>query len=120
VADWLAQWKATLINDLNTHGYTGVVVMSDTEYSGIAGATAGKLKMRVPYGIAEIQWLKVPAPILVTVSSSFATDADRQWRCGVFAWAFGQTNAARQLFDAACSAKPSYKEARKFFDQTKP
>ena len=120
VADWLAQWKATLINDLNTHGYNGVVVMSDTEYSGIAGATAGKLKMRVPYGIAEIQWLKVPAPTLVTVSSSFATDADRQWRCGVFAWAFGQTNAARQLFDAACSAKPSYKEARKFFDQTKP
>ena len=120
VADWLAQWKATLINDLNTHGYTGVVVMSDTEYNGIAGATAGKLKMRVPYGIAEIQWLKVPAPILVTVSSSFATDADRQWRCGVFAWAFGQANAARQLFDAACSAKPSYKEARKFFDQTKP
>ena len=120
VADWLAQWKATLINDLNTHGYTGVVVMSDTEYNGIAGATAGKLKMRVPYGIAEIQWLKVPAPTLVTVSSSFATDADRQWRCGVFAWAFGQTNAARQLFDAACSAKPSYKEARKFFDQTKP
>ncbi len=120
VADWLAQWKATLINDLNTHGYTGVVVMSDTEYNGIAGATAGKLKMRVPYGIAEIQWLKVPAPTLVTVSSSFATDADRQWRCGVFAWAFGQANAARQLFDAACSAKPSYKEARKFFDQTKP
>ena len=120
VADWLAQWKATLINDLNTHGYAGVVVMSDTEYNGIAGATAGKLKMRVPYGIAEIQWLKVPAPTLVTVSSSFATDADRQWRCGVFAWAFGQTNAARQLFDAACSAKPSYKEARKFFDQTKP
>jgi len=120
VADWLAQWKATLINDLNTHGYTGVVVVSDTEYNEIAGATAGKLKMRVPYGIAEIQWLKVPAPTLVTVSSSFATDADRQWRCGVFAWAFGQTNAARQLFDAACSAKPSYKEARKFFDQTKP
>jgi eukaryotic-like serine/threonine-protein kinase len=120
VADWLAQWKATLINDLNTHGYNGVVVMSDTEYSGIAGATAGKLKMRVPYGSAEIQWSKVPAPTLVTVSSSFATDADRQWHCGVFAWAFGQTNAARQLFDAACSAKPSYKEARKFFDQTKP
>ena len=120
VADWLAQWKATLINDLNTHGYTGVVVVSDTEYNEIAGATAGKLKMRVPYGIAEIQWLKMPAPTLVTVSSSFATDADRQWRCGVFAWAFGQTNAARQLFDAACSAKPSYKEARKFFDQTKP
>jgi len=119
-ADWLAQWKATLINDLNAHSYNGAVVASDTQYSGIAGATADKLKMKVPYGSAETIWLKVPAATLVTVSSSFATDADRQWRCGVFAWMIGQTNAARQLFDAACSAKPSYIEARKFFDQTKP
>jgi len=79
-----------------------------------------RLKMKVPYGSAETGWLKVPGAALVTVSSSFATDADRQWRCGVFAWAIGQSNAARQLFDAACSAKPSYKEARKFFDQTNP
>jgi len=119
-ADWLAKWKATLINDLNARTYTGAVIASDTQYSGITGATANKLKMKVPYGSAETDWLKVPAATLVTVSSSFATDADRKWRCGVFAWATGQTNAARQLFDAACSAKPSYKEARKFFDQTKP
>src|SRR6267143_1590976 len=119
-ADWLAEWKATLINDLNAHGYNGAVIASDTQYNGIAGATANKLKMKVPYGSAETTWLKVPAATLVTVSSSFATDADRQWRCGVFAWTIGQTNAARQLFDAACSAKPSYIEARKFFDQTKP
>ncbi len=119
-ADWLAKWKATLINDLNARTYTGAVIAGDTQYSGITGATANKLKMKVPYGSAETDWLKVPAATLVTVSSSFATDADRKWRCGVFAWATGQTNAARQLFDAACSAKPSYKEARKFFDQTKP
>jgi len=104
-ADWLAEWKATLINDLNAHSYNGA---------------ANKLKMKVPYGSAETTWLRVPATTLLTVSSSFATDADRQWRCGIFAWTIGQTNAARQLFDAACSAKASYIEARKFFDQTKP
>jgi hypothetical protein len=119
-ADWLAEWKATLINDLNAHSYNGAIIVSDTQYNGIAGATANKLKMKVPYGSAETTWLKVPAATLVTVSSSFATDADREWRCGVFAWMIGQTNAARQLFDAACSAKPSYIEARRFFDQTKP
>ena len=118
-ADWLAQWKATLISDLNAHSYNGTVVASDTQYNGIAGATADKLRMKVPYGSAETDWLKVPAANLVTVSNSFATDADRKWRCGVFAWATGQTDAARQLFDAACSAKPSYNEARKFFDQTR-
>jgi hypothetical protein len=120
VADWLVQWKATLISDLNDYTYNGAVVVNDTQYNGIAGATAGRLKMKVPYGSAETDWLKVPGATLVRVSSSFATDADRQWRCGVFAWAIGQTNAAWQLFDAACSAKPSYKEARRFFDQTKP
>jgi hypothetical protein len=119
-ADWLVQWKATLISDLNAHTYSGAVVVNDTQYNGIAGATANRLKMKVPYGSAETDWLKLPGATLVTVSSSFATDADRQWRCGVFAWVIGQSNAARQLFDAACSAKPSYKEARKFFDQPKP
>src|SRR6059058_4550839 len=106
-ADWLAQWKATLINDLNAHNYNGAVIVSDTQYNGIAGATANKLKMKVPYGSAETDWFKVPGAALVTISSSFATDADRQWRCGVFAWAIGQSNAARELLDAACSAKPS-------------
>ena len=118
-ADWLAQWKATLIHDLNADSYNGAVVANDTQYNGIAGATANKLKMKVPYGSAETDWLKVPAATLVTVSNSFATDADRKWRCGVFAWATGQTDAARQLFDAACSTKPSYSEHRKFFDQTR-
>ncbi len=119
VADWLAEWKATLINDLNAHGYNGAVVANNTQYSGVAGATAGKLRIKVPYGVAETDWLKVAAPTLLTISNSFANDADRQWRCGVFAWAIGQTEAAQKLLNAASSAKPSYSEARKFFDQTK-
>jgi hypothetical protein len=118
-AAWLAEWKATLIKDLNARTYNGAVVVNDTQYSGIAGATADKLRMKVPYGVAEMNWLKVPAPILLTISSSFATDADRQWRCGVFAWATGQTEAAQKLLDTGSSAKPSYNEARKFFNQTK-
>jgi hypothetical protein len=77
------------------------------------------LKLRNPYGFTEVDWLKISPGILVTVSSSFATDADRKWRCGVFAWTIGQTDAARQLFDSACKAKPSYKEARIFFDQAR-
>jgi len=119
VADWLMEWKATLINDLNTHGYSGPVVVNNTQYSGVAGATADKLRIKIPYGVAEVDWLKVAPPSLLAVSRSFATDADRQWRCGVFAWATGQTEAAQKLLDTGSSAKPSYNEARKFFNQTK-
>jgi hypothetical protein len=36
--------------------------------------------------------------------------ADRQWRCAVFASETGQTEAARELVDAAAKAKPEYKE----------
>ncbi len=118
-ADWLVEWKATLINDLNVHGYNGAVVANNTQYSGVAGATADKLRIKIPYGVAETDWFKVAGPTLLRISSSFAIDADRQWRCGVFAWAIGQTDAAQKFLDAASSAKPSYREARKFFEQTK-
>jgi eukaryotic-like serine/threonine-protein kinase len=118
-ADWLAEWKATLINDLNAHGYNGVVVANNTQYGGAVGATGDKLRIKIPYGVAETDWSKVAAPTLLRISSSFAIDADRQWRCGVFAWAIGQTEAAQELLDAASSTKPSYREARKFLDETK-
>jgi len=120
-ADWLVQWKATLITDLNMHGYSGLIIANNTQYSGLTGATADKLRMKMPYGLglAETDWSKVAPSVLLTVSSSFAIDADRQWRCGVFAWATGQTESAQKLLDLASSANPSYREARKFFDETK-
>jgi hypothetical protein len=117
VANWLVEWKTQLITDLNTLGYSGRVVANNAEYTGIAGATPTSLKLRNPYGFTELDWLKIPPATLLSVSNAFATDADRKWRCGVFAWTIGQTDAAKQLFDAACAAEPSYNEARKFFQQ---
>ncbi len=116
-ANWLVEWKTQLISDLNTRGFSGRMVANNAEYTGIEGATATSLKLRNPYGFTELDWLKIPPANLVTVSSAFATDADRKWRCGVFAWSIGQTEAARKLFDDACAAKPSYKDSRKFFEQ---
>jgi len=75
--------------------------------------------MKLPYGVAETDWLKLAPATLLKISSSFATDADRQWLCGVFAWATRQGESAQRLLDGAASARPSYWEARKFFDDTK-
>ncbi|PZR78575.1 MAG: hypothetical protein DLM52_02750 [Chthoniobacterales bacterium] len=118
-AEWLVEWKAQLISDLNARGYTGRVVANNAEYLGIAGASATSLKLRNPYGFTEFDWLKVSPATLLAASSALATDPDRKWRSGIFAWAIGQTDVARQLLDAACAAKPSYNEARKFFDQSR-
>ena len=71
--------------------------------------------MKLPYGIAWITWDKLSPKEILAVSKSFidpgAPDAaDRQWRCAVFASETGQTEAARELAEAAARMKPEYKE----------
>jgi serine/threonine protein kinase len=115
-AQFLFDWKDTLINDLNRMRYSGTLTDSaGTQYTGIAGAANESLNMKLPYGVAGVKWEQVPPQKLLALSRSFinpgAPDtADRQWRCAVFARETGQTEAARELAEAAATAKPEYKE----------
>jgi hypothetical protein len=109
-------WKNTLIDDLNrAHFSRALTDSSGAQYTGIVSATDEGLTMKLPYGIAWITWEKLSPQTLLMVSRSFidsgARDAaDRQWRCAVFASETGQTEAARELAEAAARAKPEYKE----------
>ena len=115
-AQLLFDWKKTLIDDLNQIHYSGALTDdNDTKYLGIAGATDESLNMKLPYGIAGVKWQQLSPQELLAVSKSFihpgAPDtADRRWRCAVFASETGQTEAARELAEAAATAKPEYKE----------
>jgi tRNA A-37 threonylcarbamoyl transferase component Bud32/DNA-directed RNA polymerase subunit RPC12/RpoP len=115
-AQLMFDWKNTLIDDLNRAHFSGVLTdSSGAQYTGIVSATDEGLTMKLPYGIAWITWEQLSPQTLLTVSRSFivpvARDAaDRQWRCAVFASETGQTEAARELVDAAAKAKPEYKE----------
>jgi Protein kinase domain len=112
----LFNWKNTLIDDLNRVHFSGKLAdRSGTQYIGIASATDASLSMKLPYGIARVAWDQIPPQELLAVSKWFinprARDAaDRQWRCAVFASETGQTEAARELAEAAARAKPEYKE----------
>jgi predicted RNA-binding Zn-ribbon protein involved in translation (DUF1610 family) len=112
----LFDWKNTLIDDLNRAHFPGALADNNgAQYTGIVSATDEGLTMKLPYGIAWITWEKLSPQTLLMVSRSFidpvARDAaDRQWRCAVFASETGQTEAARELVDAAAKAKPEYKE----------
>jgi len=71
--------------------------------------------MKLPYGIARVKWEQLSPQELLAVSKSFiqpgtSDAADRQWLCAVFASETGQTEAARELAEAAARAKPEYKE----------
>jgi len=78
-------------------------------------ATYEGLTMKLPYGIAWITWDKLSPKEILAVSKSFidpgARDAaDRHWRCAVFASETGQTDAERELAEAAARAKPEYRD----------
>ncbi len=114
-AQLLFDWKNTLVGDLNRVHFSGTLTdKSGTQYTGIASATDESLSMRLPYGIARVKWEQLLPQELLAVSKSFIDPgsrdaADRQWRCAVFASETGQTEAARELADAAAKAKPEYK-----------
>jgi len=115
-AQLLIDWKNTLIKDLNVAHFSGTLTdNTGRKYAGIAGATDDSLSMRLSYGIARVTWDQLPPQELLAISTSFikprASDApDRQWCCAVFASQTGQTEAARQLAEAAARAKPEYRE----------
>src|SRR6266566_2157864 len=113
---WLIDWKNNLIDDINRAHFSGAISdSSGAKYTGIGGATDQSLSLKLPYGIARVTWRELSPETLLTVSTSFvkpsAPDApDRQWRCAAFASEFGQTEAARQLAEAAAKVKTQYQE----------
>jgi len=112
----MSDWKNALIDDLNRAHFSGPLTdSSGAQYTGIVSATDEGLTMKLPYGIAWITWDKLSPKEILAVSKSFIDPgapgaADRQWRCAVFASETGQTEAARELAEAAAKMKPEYKE----------
>jgi hypothetical protein len=112
----MSDWKNALIDDLNRAHFSGSLTdSSGAQYTGIVSATDEGLTMKLPYGIAWITWDKLSPKEILAVSKSFIDPgapgaADRQWRCAVFASETGQTEAARELAEAAASMNPGYKE----------
>jgi serine/threonine protein kinase len=115
-AQVLVDWKNTLINDLNRAHFSGTLTDNNgAQYIGIASASDESLSMKLPYGIARVGWEQVPPKELLSVSKSFidpaAPDAaDRQWRCAIYASETGQSEAARELAEAAARGRPQYRD----------
>lgn len=115
-AQWLTDWKSKLIDDFNRAHFSGAIVdVRGVKYTGVAGATARHLAVKVPYGTVQVPWTKLAPKMLLAISSSFiqptAPDAaDRRWLCAVFANEIGQTNVARQLASAAAKSKAEYRD----------
>jgi len=114
-AQWLADWKKKLIDDLNHKQFSGAFMdTSGAEYTGVTSADNQTVALKLPYGIARVPWSKLPPKTLLTIATSFiqpnAPDAaDRQWLCAVYANATNQGDVARQLAEAAAQSRREYR-----------
>ena len=111
---WLKAWKAELLADINGGRFVAPIQIGTAAYTGAAKADATRITFRLPpYGTAEVDWVKIPPPALLAMSTSLIKPAapetaDRQWLAAVFAVETGQAEAAHPLADAAAKAKPEY------------
>lgn len=126
IPQWLTDWKTKLIQDLNSTHYTGNITgVNGAQYTGITGATPERVKVKLPFGEAEVPWAILSPQTLLAVSASFARPnmadtADREWLCAVYAVETGQAAEAKRLATAAAQAKPEYQPELQPLLQVKP
>ena len=114
-AQWLIDWKRTLIVDLNTVKYRGTVKDPGGNEYNIAGATEAQVTLKNPDVTMPWEWTKFQPTMLLAMAASFikpgALDAaDRQWLSAVFAAETGRVERARELAAAAAKAKAEYRD----------
>lgn len=115
--DALVKFKAQLIQDLITLGYTGPVNRRSGAAvpQGTLRATDTQLELRTPYGVLPIPWTDVTPDSVIGIARSFIRPdmpseaaAVRQWNLGMYALAMGRRDMGRELLQAAALARPAY------------
>jgi hypothetical protein len=116
-AQWLADWKARFIEDLNRLGFAGTISdVTGLQYTAIKRASPSRLSVMTPYGPTELDWRKFSPKTLLAIANSLikkipaADAAGRERLSAVFANETGQAEAARFLAKAAADAKAEYRD----------
>ena len=124
--EWLARFKATMINDINTVGYaqplrrkSGVAIPA-----GLRKASEALAEIVTPYGNVPIPWSDFSVESLTLIAQTFLraapaeTAADRQWQLGVFLYSFEKKTEAMVMLNQAAEAKPDYRPFLTLFPES--
>jgi hypothetical protein len=120
-AQWLQQFKAQLVKDVNAYDYPDVLVnrMGGRLPDGTKKATADGLQAQSQFGTVPFPWNSLPPAEILAIANYYvktagkadaAHVADRQWLAGVFACEAGMPSDGRPLLTAAAQAKGDYKD----------
>ncbi|HEX4086187.1 MAG TPA: hypothetical protein VHY22_14825, partial [Chthoniobacteraceae bacterium] len=119
-ADWLRQFKAQLIQDINHYGYAPALFSraGGALPEGPKTASDAGLIIQTQFGPVPAQWSTLTVNDLFAMANQFAASmaasapqqaAERQWLAGVFACEEGLTNQGLNLLQQAAQTRDEYK-----------
>jgi len=123
-AQWLVQFKETLINDLNVMGYSQPVfkINSAPIEGGVHKATKDQIEIQTQYGALIVPWGELPASEILAIADYFTKKsvvpgimADRLWLAGVFAMETGMKKEGKDFLDRAAKIKGDYYDQMALF-----
>lgn len=122
--EWLARFKATLINDIATVGYLDPLVKKPNQLipGGVRRASEIQVEVVSQFGSVPVPWTEVSRECIMAMGVSFLRQArtadkvaDRQWLLGVYALYEGKDAEGRDLLIQAARGKDDYRQQLGYF-----
>jgi hypothetical protein len=118
-SQWLQQFKAQLIKDVNAYGYPGVLVnrAGGRLPDGTKKASADGLEVQNQFGVVPFPWNSLPPAEILAIANYYTKTTaaaqpgqapDREWMAGVFACEEGMPGDGKPLLTQAAQAKAEY------------
>jgi len=117
-AEWLAMFKATLINDLGKVGYPEAIIRKTNQAipGGVRKAQETQVEVFSQFGSVPVPWADISSDCIFAMGQYFlrmgATPearADRQWLLGVYALFVGKDAQGKELLILASRGKDEYR-----------
>ncbi len=117
--EWLGQFKATLIQDINGGGYAAPVAKKSGAPlpGGVQRASEAGVESRTPYGTVPAAWIDLAPDSVLAMARSFFRPgtppdrlADRKWLLAAYCYFVGKAPEGRALATEAAQEKPTYLE----------
>lgn len=123
-AEWLARFKATLINDISTVGYPEPLLKKPNLLvpGGARRASEIQVEAVAQFGSVPVLWTELTPECIFSMGLSFLRQArtadklaDRQWLLGVYALFIGKDEQGRELLILAARGKDDYRQQLGYF-----
>jgi len=121
--NWLVQFKAQLVKDVNAAGYLAPLTKRNGQQliGGIVKANDTHVELRVAHGTFPVLWTDLSAESILKVATSYFAKTppeelnDKRWRTGVFCLFMGKVAEGIPLLEESAAANEEYRTHQALF-----